>query len=313
MGLVLARVRARTIRSRRLRQPPHRPGPLIRRPHLVEQTGSSSLRQGPGVEAIRLGPRLGDRLELARVGDHDPDAHARCSIATIRSVPVVASSATTSPGSRLCANSSSAPARASRSAPPSAPPSSAIATSQKSRCTSNPSPRTPSSRRIGGSAAGHTTKTDSCSQHTGASRRGGHEQRRAHSSSVRRPARPRLPRWPLVPRARSSRRGRTAVSSPDNAIRYRAATTTALACRELGLKHLFIPPLPAPHNGKVCVLASGCRPLGGEAPRARRSDSGERRVGVSMAGPIRAGRRACPLTCVRFVDRRAAGGPAKLT
>ena len=38
---------------------------------------------------------------------------------------------------------------------------------------------------MSGRAAGHTTKTDSCSQHTRASRRGGHGQRRARSSSVR--------------------------------------------------------------------------------------------------------------------------------
>jgi hypothetical protein len=52
-------------------------------------------------------------------------------------------------------------------------------------------------------AAGHTTRTDSCSRHTREGRRGGHEQRRAHSSSVRSAC-------PTAsPTTRCSRRGRT--------------------------------------------------------------------------------------------------------
>ena len=39
-----------------------------------------------------------------------------------------------------------------------------------------------------GKPAGEATTTDTCSQHTRAGRRGGHEQRRAHSPQFRRPA-----------------------------------------------------------------------------------------------------------------------------
>jgi hypothetical protein len=57
-------------------QPPQRPRPLVRRPHPLQQTRHQQPRERARVEAIGLGLGLGDRLELARVGDHDPDALA---------------------------------------------------------------------------------------------------------------------------------------------------------------------------------------------------------------------------------------------
>jgi transposase InsO family protein len=70
----------------------------------------------------------------------------------------------------------------------------------------------------------------------------------AHQSE--RPARPRLPTTPHVPGARCSRRGRTAVSSPDNAKCYtghRFRDTLA----ELDAHHIRIPPYTPRWNGKI--------------------------------------------------------------
>ena len=105
---------------------------------------------------------------------------------TILSEPAVASNATTSLASKLCANSFNDATRVATRPTLRTPSPSATATSQKSRWTSNPNARTPSPfpRQLTGSAAGHTTTTDSCSQHTREGRRGGHEQLRAHSSSL---------------------------------------------------------------------------------------------------------------------------------
>src|SRR3954447_23339045 len=66
----------------------------------------------------------------------------RCNTPTMRSAPVVASKATTSSLATLAANSSSVGTRVAIRPAERTRPSSAIATSQKSRCTSNPSPRT---------------------------------------------------------------------------------------------------------------------------------------------------------------------------
>jgi hypothetical protein len=54
-------------------QPPQRPRPLVRRPHLLQQPGGEQPRERAGIEAVRLCLRLGDRAQLARVGDHHPD------------------------------------------------------------------------------------------------------------------------------------------------------------------------------------------------------------------------------------------------
>ena len=47
----------------------------------------------------------------------------------------------------------------------------------------------------------------------------------------------------------------------DNGAAYRA-TLHALACRALGIRHLRTRPRRPRTNGKACVLASGCRPVG---------------------------------------------------
>jgi Integrase core domain len=104
---------------------------------------------------------------------------------------------------------------------------------------------------MSGSAAGHTTQTDSCSQHTRASRRGGHEQRRAHSSSVITACPTASPNnAPSPGNRRCSRRGRTAFSSPDNGSPY-ISTVHAIACRALGVRHLRTRPYRPQTNGKA--------------------------------------------------------------
>jgi hypothetical protein len=70
----------------------------------------------------------------------------------------------------------------------------------------------------------------------------------AHQSF--RPARPRLPTVPLIPGARCSRRGRTAVSCPDNGSAYRS-TVHAIACRTMGIRHLRTRPYRPQTNGKA--------------------------------------------------------------
>ena len=47
----------------------------------------------------------------------------------------------------------------------------------------------------------------------------------------------------------------------DNGSAYRS-TTHALACRALGVRHLRTQPYRPRTNGKACVLASRCRPVG---------------------------------------------------
>jgi transposase InsO family protein len=92
-------------------------------------------------------------------------------------------------------------------------------------------------RRNDQESGGTHDRTDSCSQHTREGRRGGHEQRRAHSSSVRSACPTASPTMPRVPGARCSPRGRTGVSSPDNGSAY-CSIVHAIACRALGIRHL---------------------------------------------------------------------------
>ena len=198
-----ARVRARTIRSRRLVS---RRSARVRSSGVqtvVEQPGDEQPRQRPRVQAIGLGLRLGDRLAACACWRPRRGSRGACSTETIRSVPVVASSATTSSAARLCANSSSAGTRvAIRPAERTSP--SRRSRPRRSRG-AHPARTLASlllSSTMSGSAAGHTTATDSCSQHTGASRRGGHEQRRARSSSVRSACPSASPNKPHVPGAR---------------------------------------------------------------------------------------------------------------
>ncbi|WP_405053905.1 integrase core domain-containing protein [Svornostia abyssi] len=104
-------------------------------------------------------------------------------------------------------------------------------------------------------AGRQTTQTDTCSQHTRAGRRGGHEQRRARSPSVTcglpnhafpgaapGPGNNSVPDTPDRPH--------TAVSSPDNGAPYRASLH-AIACRALGVRHLRTRPYRPQTNGKA--------------------------------------------------------------
>lgn len=61
---------------------------------------------------------------------------------------------------------------------------------------------------------------------------------------------PRLPTTPHVPGTRSSRRGRTAVSCPDNGSGYRSLVH-AIACRALGIRHLRTRAYRPQTNGKA--------------------------------------------------------------
>ena len=47
----------------------------------------------------------------------------------------------------------------------------------------------------------------------------------------------------------------------DNGSAYRSAIH-AIACRALGIRHLRTRPYRPQTNGKACVLASACRPVG---------------------------------------------------
>jgi transposase InsO family protein len=64
----------------------------------------------------------------------------------------------------------------------------------------------------------------------------------------------------------------------DNGSPYRSAVH-AIACRTLGIRHLRTRPhRPADQRQGLCLSFGGAVRQGGEAPRARWSDSGKRRV-----------------------------------
>jgi len=98
-------------------------------------------------------------------------------------------------------------------------------------------------RRQHGKPAGEATTTDTCSQHTRAGRRGGHEQRRARSPSVT-GGLPHLcfPGAAPVPGHRSCPRHRTtpcpAVSSPDNGPCFKSVRFAAYIERRPELIHI---------------------------------------------------------------------------
>jgi hypothetical protein len=124
---------------------------------------------------------------------------------------------------------------------------------------------------------GQATKTDSCSQHTRTSRRGGHEQRRALSPSVT-SGLPytRFPEQPLSRDPKASRvtgRLQTPSSCPDNGSAYRSSVH-AIACRALGIRHLRTRPYRPQTNGKAERFIRTM--LGGWAYGAIYRDSHER-------------------------------------
>jgi len=67
----LARVRWRTSAAAAGEPAPQRPGPLVGTPDLGQKPGVEQLAERPGVELVGLHLRLGDRPQLARVGDRD--------------------------------------------------------------------------------------------------------------------------------------------------------------------------------------------------------------------------------------------------
>ena len=181
-----------------LKPPAHHPGCAVGHPDRVELTGCQQPRQRPRVEAVGLRPRLAH--PGCRSGRRPaPRPRAARSAACSQALPVT-SSATRSAAPRLCTNSSSCSGLVSIRRAERTSPSSAIATSQNSRWTSNPIARACSSfRSLGGRTDGQTTSTHSRSQRNRTSRRGGHRKARAPtrpSSSKNRPAQPRSPEGP---------------------------------------------------------------------------------------------------------------------
>ena len=243
-----ARVRARTSRSRRL---------VSRRSARVRSSGvhtSSSRpehqqpRQRPRVEPVGLRLRLGDRPQLARVGDHDPDPVRAAAATTILSAPVVASSATTSLGRQALREQLQRSAPASRSDPPTGPRRSRRSRPRRSR-DAHPAQTRASrllSSTMSGSAAGHTTTTDSCSQHTRVKSQG----RPRTTSSSQLISQNGLPvrvshQRPLSREHRCSRQGRTAVSCPDNGSCFKRRWAARARLPQLGIRHATHAALPA--------------------------------------------------------------------
>jgi transposase InsO family protein len=99
--------------------------------------------------------------------------------------------------------------------------------------------------------ARHTTETDSCSQHTRAGRRGGHEQHRARSPSVSSglPNRVSQPH-PLSRQHDPPDNGRTTSSCPDNGSAY-LSQTHRIARQRLGVRQLRTRPYRPRTNGKA--------------------------------------------------------------
>ena len=224
---------------------PHRAGPSI-----------SSLRQRPRVEPIGLRLRLGDRLQLARVGDHHPDPCA-CSTETILSAP---SSPPAPPRLWRQALREQLQRRHPRRDPTGRPdlPSSAIATSQKSRCTSNPRPRTPllssTERERGGT---HDSDGFVLSAHPGKSQ--GRPRTTSSSQLISQNGLPiRVSQQAPCPGSTMLTAGPDAVSSPDNGSAYRS-TLHALACRALGIRHLRTRPYrPAAPTARPNASSAPC-------------------------------------------------------
>jgi hypothetical protein len=71
----------------------------------------------------------------------------------------------------------------------------------------------------------------------------------AHQSE--RPARPRLPTTPHVPGTERSRRGRTTVSSPDNAFAYVNSRSLRELLQRRAIRHVRTRPYTPRTNGKV--------------------------------------------------------------
>ena len=123
-------------------QPPQRPRPLVGRPHRIQQPATST-----ACASVRASRRsvlaLASVIALSlRVLATTTRMPWRCSIDTILSLPVVASSATTSSGAGSARTAQAPRTRVAIRPADLTRPLSAIATSQKSRCTSNPRPRT---------------------------------------------------------------------------------------------------------------------------------------------------------------------------
>jgi hypothetical protein len=148
-------------------------------PHPGQKAGGQQLRQDRRIDLVGLHARLGNRPGLLRIADDDP---LDCSSLTIACVLPVASSATSSLGARLSANTRSASGVVSIQPAWRTSPSSQIATCANSRCTSSPihlraacvTALTSVSINWVKQSAGKTTPTDPRSKRIRASRRGGH-------------------------------------------------------------------------------------------------------------------------------------------
>jgi hypothetical protein len=166
----------------------HRPGGAIGHPDRVELARGEQPRHGAGIQAVCPRPRGAHPGVVWRDDDHLGDVGLDDAL----DLPGVAGdrAPTRSSEPRLRAKSLSCSGVASIRPAERTSPTSAIATSQNSRWTSNPSALTCSySVRTTGEAVGKTTSTHARSERTRTSRRGGHRKARALSpSSKNRPA-----------------------------------------------------------------------------------------------------------------------------
>jgi hypothetical protein len=147
-------------------------------------------RRRSWVRSAAPGPRLAD----PRVGRTDHDHLRDMRLEHPRDLPRVAGHLKRAPIIRAqapCEQSSASGLVSTRPADRTSPPS-AIATAQKSRCTSNPIALTPApfTRQTDGRTGGQTTPTGPRSQRNGTRGRGGHRKARAQTPIVQEPACP---------------------------------------------------------------------------------------------------------------------------
>ena len=177
VDLVLgARALAHQLRAAR-QTPAQRPRRLIRQPAAVQQPGGQQPRERARVAAVGLDLGLGDRPQLVP-GRHDHPRHVRLQrprdrqrVAGRLQRHVIVRRRGCRPGSAAPPGWSARDRRSARALPRRS------RSRRNRRWTSNPMNRTHvslHSHRHDGRPGGQTTRTDSCSRHSRASRRGGH-------------------------------------------------------------------------------------------------------------------------------------------
>ena len=165
-------------------QPAQHPAALVADPHRRDQVGGQQVGEHLGVDLVGLHARVADRAHLLGVREHDlgrraargsARSPARCPSPPARPGPSARGSARTAQAARASSRSGrpSAPGRRRRSRPR----RSRDARPTRSTCP----PATSCSTTTTGERRARTTPTDSRSQRTRASRRGGQLHQRARS------------------------------------------------------------------------------------------------------------------------------------